>query len=488
MEIGRHVLVLLLVVSLILSPVGCAQRAIPPKRPFPPAIFEPLQAELQKSYDELFRTSTVAKFSLNQVEAMRQYLDGAREYCAGRFRNKAKKYGDEINRIQRELKRKAGHLEEARRHDLHCRLQNLQVLKSEAEVLAKDAIPVAYENRKAKLDLIVNWPAELQQIRQEIATGAYHGRQFGDVQDIGFREIASGQEKDIKTGQEAIQDMKRAGLLPPGIENEAIRKYVVGIAEKIASHSDLRVPAKIAVLNSKEINAFSLPGGFLFVERGLLEAVDDEAQLAGVLAHEMAHTAGRHGHRLMKRAKVAAVIYQAAQIATLVLTGGVATIGTYYALQYGFYGLGLVLNLNLLGVSRGFELEADALGVQYAWNSGYDPSGFVRFFDKMATREGYVNGASWFRTHPPFYERMIRTEREILFLPKKEDLVVQTSAFEQMKKELVAVTAKAAEEEKNRPSLLAPEKGCPPPEKIEYTPGAPIETLCSPAAAQEDPD
>ena len=87
----------------------------------------------------------------------------------------------------------------------------------------------------------------------------------------------------------------------------------------------------------------------------------------------------------MKRATIASLFYQAAQIAAIVLTGGIAGIGMYYSLQYGFYGLGLVLDLRLLGVSRDYELEADQLGVQYAWNAGYDPSGFVRFFDKMET-------------------------------------------------------------------------------------------------------
>jgi predicted Zn-dependent protease len=169
------------------------------------------------------------------------------------------------------------------------------------------------------------------------------------------------------------------GLLPPELDNPEIKKYVNNLAQKIAKHSDLRVPLNLTLLNSKEINAFALPGGFLFVQRGLLEAVEDEAQLAGVIAHEIAHVTGRHGYKLMKRATIASIIYQAAQVAAVILTGGAATLGTYYALQYGFYGLGLVLSLDLLGVSREFELEADQLGVQYAWNAGYDPSGFIRF-------------------------------------------------------------------------------------------------------------
>ena len=166
--------------------------------------------------------------------------------------------------------------------------------------------------------------------------------------------------------------------------------------------------------------------------------------------------------------------------AAIVLTGGAAGIGTYYALQYGFFGLGLVLNLNLLGVSREYEMEADQLGLQYAWNAGYDPSGFTLFFDKIATREGYVNGASWFRTHPPFYRRMVDTRREIMFLPEKPDLIVQTSAFEQMKKDLVPVVEASKKEEMKRPSLkITRAEGCEPPKNLEYKPGQPIEALCA---------
>jgi predicted Zn-dependent protease len=163
----------------------------------------------------------------------------------------------------------------------------------------------------------------------------------------------------------------------------------------------------------------------------------------------------------------------------MILTGGAATIGMYYALQCGFYGLGLVLSLDTLGVSREFELEADQLGVQYTWNTGLDPNGFIKFFDKMATTEGYVNGLSWFRTHPPFYQRMVHTKREIMFLPPKDGLAENGTEFDRMKAGLAKITAQAADEEKDRPSLLAPVQGCAPPEKIEYKPGQPIEALCS---------
>lgn len=236
------------------------------------------------------------------------------------------------------------------------------------------------------------------------------------------------------------------------------------------------------MLNSREINAFALPGGYLFIERGLLQAVDDESELAGVIAHEISHDAARHSAKMMKRATIASLFYQAAQVAALVLTGGVASIGMYYALQYGFYGLGMVLDLKLLGVNRDYELEADQLGIQYAWNAGYDMTGFNRFFDKMATKEGYVNGVSWFRTHPPFYQRMVQAQREMMFMPKQTEQITQTSAFEEMKKELAPIAAAAEKEEKDKPSLLITrEEGCKAPAKIEYKPGQPIEELCTSA-------
>ena len=120
------------------------------------------------------------------------------------------------------------------------------------------------------------------------------------------------------------------------------------------------------------------------------------------------------------------------------------------------------------------------MGVQYTWNAGYDPTGFIRFFDKIATRKGYVEGVSWFRTHPPFYTRMVDAEREIMFLPKKENYVVNTEAFKQMKKELKNVQLEASKEEKNKPSLYdySKEEGCAPLKKYEFKPNQPIEQLC----------
>jgi beta-barrel assembly-enhancing protease len=463
----------------LLLPAGCGVRQVPaPEVPLPPIVFQPLQEALQKSYDELFRIAPTLEFSASEIAKMREYIEGARKHCTAKFEARAKAYESELDAATVELRRKTKSIDEAARNALHCRIQNARILKSEAETLANHAVPVAFENRTAKLDVIEKWPGELRRIREAIRNGSYKDRPYGDIADIGFREVGKGQEDDVRRGQQAIDEMRQMGMFPKDLDDEPIQKYVQDLTVKIAANSDIRVPVQVKVLNSREINAFALPGGFLFVQRGLLEQVDDEAQLAGVMAHELSHAVARHGHRLMKRATIASIIFQAAQVAAMIFTGGVAGIGTYYALQYGFYGLGLVLNLDLLGVSRDFELEADQLGVQYSWKAGYDPTGFVRFFDKLAQREGYVQGLSWFRTHPPFFDRMMKTQEEILYLPKKEALVQQSTAFLRMKERLGKLSEPAEEDRANAPTLKGPEKDCPPVKKIGYKPGQRIEEIC----------
>ncbi|HEV2287492.1 MAG TPA: M48 family metalloprotease [Candidatus Acidoferrales bacterium] len=439
----------------------------------------PLRSYLDKSYLDIFTVAPELHFTAAEIKNQRMALTNGKAACVKRFKSHAKNYDNQINDAQKQLKQTTAKISEAERKDMHCRIQNLDLLKSEAQVLSQQAIPTAYDNLAAKLDIIENWPAAHALIEQQLASGAYNERRWGDIKDIGFRTIAVNPQDDIRVGEDAVRELHQKGLLPPELPDKAIQDYVNGVAQDIARHSDWKLPLHVTVLQSREVNAFALPGGYLFVERGLLEEADDESELAGVLAHEVSHDVARHSNKLMKRATVAGIFYQVAQIGAIVLTGGAAGIGLAYALQYGFYGLGMMIDLKLLGVSRDYELEADQLGVQYAWNAGYDPTGFTRFFDKMATHAGYVNSASWFRTHPPFYRRMVDAQREILFLPKKENLVVQTAAFEKMKTELAPIAAQADIEEVGKPSLLTREKGCAPPKKLEYKPGQPIEDLCA---------
>ena len=296
------------------------------------------------------------------------------------------------------------------RHELHCQILSLEKEFNSKKAEREHGVPVAYQNRQAKLNLIEAWPAKKRGIEETVELGRARERRFGDAEDIGVRLLGEGQEKDIKVGEEAVREMRASGLMPPEVENEELIAYVDRLGQKISTHSDLKVPLHITVLASEEINAFALPGGFLFLNTGLIDKAETESELVGVIAHEMAHVTARHGARLMKKASIANILFQAAQVAAMVFTGGVVGAGAYYALQYGFMGLGMVLDLTLLGVSRDYEEEADQLGAQYAWNAGYDPKGFITFFDKMASEKGYVRSASFFRTHPPFFERILNTD------------------------------------------------------------------------------
>lgn len=459
---SRSLVAILAAASLLVVVVGCGRVVEAPKPPLSPAVMNPLSKALESSYEELFREAPGLEFSTSQIQSMRRYLEDSKRYCIRLREDEAKKRDQELRQLEEDLKRRTASIGDEERTGIHCRIVELRDEKREALLLAHHAIPVAYDNRQAKLDLIQYWPSQLQRIRQDIESGLHHQRKHGNVKDIGFRDVGRGQEDDVELGRRAMEEMRQRGAMPKELANKEITNYVRNIAERIAAKSDLQVPVNVWVLDSKEVNAFALPGGFFFIQRGLLEAVDDEAQLAGVVAHELAHAAARHGHRLMRRATIASIIFQSAQLAALIFSGGLSSLGSIYAMQYGFYGLGMVLNLNLLGVSRDFELEADQLGVQYAWNAGYDPSGFTRFFDKMASQEGYVRGASWFRTHPPFYERMMNAQREMMYLPKKDNLVVETTDFHRMKKILAEETRRAAREEeeldKDRPSLRRAEE------------------------------
>jgi Zn-dependent protease with chaperone function len=443
-----------------------------------------LAESLRQSYLDLFRTAHQLGYTHDEIEEMRNNLEHAKDNCINAYKNRSKEYERDSDKAMQDLKQETNSITDSQRHEIHCRIQNLRILRSHADILSSKGIPIAYDNRLAKLELIEKWPQDERQIRQEIEDRSYQKRRWGNVNDIGFREIEPDQKKDIKTGEDAVKQLEEMQLLPPKVTDSAITDYVKAVANRVAGHSDLHIPLHVTVLNAKEINAFALPGGFLYIERGLLDAADDEAELAGVIGHEIAHDVARHAHKMMVRGSIASILFQAAAIAAEVATGGIASVGAsiaaYYGLQYGFYGLGLVLDLALLGVSREYELQADQLGIQYAWNSGYDPSGFIRFFDKMATKEGYVTGIGWFNDHPPFYERMVDAEREIMFLPKKQDLIVQTQAFKQMKTALAKITAQAEKEAKEYSELPAQEPGCTKPKTVEYKAGDSVDKVCPP--------
>src|SRR5579871_3900807 len=221
-----------------------------------------------------------------------------------------------------------------------------------------------------------------------------------DPDAIGNRDVGKGVnfyslEKEIALGKQLANEVERQAKI---INEPVIAEYVNRVGQNLVRNSDAKVPFTIKVIDSEDVNAFALPGGFFFVNSGLILKADSEAELAGVMAHEIAHVAARHGTRQATRGEIANM----ATIPLILLTYGTWT-------GYGIYQAASVLvPIGFLKFSRGFESEADMLGLEYMYKSGYDPTAFVDFFEKVETLEKRKPGtmAKVFSTHPMTDDRI----------------------------------------------------------------------------------
>jgi len=325
---------------------------------------------------------------------------------------------------------------------------------------------IATDVELAKLHLLANWGSTNRALVQKISGGTASQRAYGNVLDIGNRSTQKpfkGQDDDIKWGQQEIDAARQRNVLPKEVDDPVLKEYVNRVAQNIARNSDLAVPLKVYLVQQevrKEgkpilgkdgqpqqvTNAMALPGGSLFIFAGVMLASDNESQLAGVIAHEMAHSAARHGRRLANKGRTFGIVQLAAVIGLQIFAPGLFYAGSYLGyylkgllLQAIFNGMGLVFTIDALGVSRDFELEADQLGMQYAWKTGYDPRGFVDLFDAMSQKEGYASRTSFFATHPAYGDRTLNTLKEYKVLhsltPERQYLT-DTSEFQEMKERL----------------------------------------------------
>ena len=269
-----------------------------------------------------------------------------------------------------------------------------------------------------------------------------------DVDNIGNRNINKGSinfislDKEIAMGRQLAAEIERQVKL---VEDPTINEYVNRVGQNLVRNSDAKVPFTIKVVESDEINAFALPGGFFYVNTGLILAADDESELAGVMAHEIAHVAARHGTEQASKAE----LINFASI-PLIFMGGVGG----FALRQA---AGFLIPMQFLQFSRKDESEADYLGLQYLYRTGYDPGAAVSFFEKLQAKESAKPGSvsKMFSTHPPTGDRIEMSKKNIeLVLPDKEQYVVTTSEFNQVKSLLAQLeNRRPSPEEANKPSL-----------------------------------
>ncbi len=271
-----------------------------------------------------------------------------------------------------------------------------------------------------------------------------------DPEAIGDRDVGKGVnfyslEKEIALGKQLAQEVERQAKI---IDDPVIAEYINRVGQNLVRNSDAKVPFTIKVLDTEEVNAFALPGGFFFVNTGLILKADSESELAGVMAHEIAHVAARHGTKQATRGEMAQIGMLAASI--LIPYGW-----TGYAIRQG---ASMAIPIGFLTFSRGFEREADYLGLQYMYKTGYDPTSFVDFFEKIQSMEKKKPGtvSKVFSTHPMTDDRIQAAQKEIqTILVAKPEYVVNTSEFNDVKGRLAMLhnRKKVDTEDPNRPRL-----------------------------------
>jgi beta-barrel assembly-enhancing protease len=278
-----------------------------------------------------------------------------------------------------------------------------------------------------------------------------HDGSINDVDAIGNRKVGArglgdwySLETEIKVGKQYAMQVDNSVKM---VQDPVVNEYVNRIGQNLVRNSDAQVPFTIKVIDSDEINAFALPGGFFYVNSGLILAADEEAELAGVMAHEIAHVCARHAMRQMTRANWA-------QIGTipLIFVGG----GIGYAV---YEAAGLGLPLTFMKFQRNFEAEADYLGLQYMYKTGYDPQAFISFFEKIQAKEKKKPGtlAKAFASHPQTPDRVEATRKEIeTILPAKAQYIVTTSEFDDVKSRLAMLENRhkvLEEKDSSKPTL-----------------------------------
>jgi beta-barrel assembly-enhancing protease len=267
---------------------------------------------------------------------------------------------------------------------------------------------------------------------------------------IGNRDINKSQinlyslEKELALGRQMAAKMDRRSRL---VADPILLEFVNRITQNIVINSDVKVPVTVRVIDSPDINAFTLPGGFLYINRGLIEAAEDEAELAGVIAHEVAHIAARHG--VEQATKGVLINWAAIPLIFFGRWGGFLVNQT----------AGLMIPLSYLKFSRGAEKEADRLAAQYLWKTGWDPQGLITFFEKLRAAEKKDPGTlkKVYRTHPMSKDRIKEVQKLLVRFPERREYQINSSDFIALKERMGIFTRgrriKEEREEQRLPTL-----------------------------------
>lgn len=282
------------------------------------------------------------------------------------------------------------------------------------------------------------------------------GNKKSNPNDIGNRRVAHRSiislENEVAIGKKLSDQIDRQAKL---VKDPIISEYVNRVAQNIARNSDLKVPLTVKVIDAPGINAFALPGGFLYVNSGTLLALDNESQLAGIIGHEIAHVACRHWASQMTKA----AILRYTMLPVMILSGGMSYpiyVGTMEAMNYG-------IPIAFLKFSRDDEAEADYFGLQYLLKAGYDPESYISVFSKVIEEERKDPGSApkVFMDHPPTPDRIIKIDAEMKSFPPKSEYLVSTSEFDDMKARLAEIMTnkKKAEKQEGKPALERRQSG-----------------------------
>jgi len=290
-------------------------------------------------------------------------------------------------------------------------------------------------------------PATEQPVPQKDTVNPKNSKE--DVDAIGNRNVSGkvnffSLEKEIALGKSLAQEVEKSSKL---IDDPVVTEYVNRVGQNLVRNSDAKVPFTIKVIDSDEVNAFALPGGFFYVNSGLVLRAQEESELAGVMAHEISHVTARHGTRQATKGE----LMQLASIPAMIFI-------PYTWAGYAMYqGLNLAIPLTFLKFSRDAEREADFLGIQYMYKAGYDPNSYVTFFERIQADEKRRPGTipKVFSTHPPTPERIENTQKEIArILPARQEYIVTTSEFDTVKGRLRNIMfSRKATDAKDKPTL-----------------------------------